>query len=725
MKFKLQRKEDVWQAIRRRGKEIASKLKDNEIFQSPEFANYATRLADFILRKHKLYSLEIVYDTAPDAPIGYTDGKKIFLNTGNRIAAKPKLLERRFKVNMGVLFHECAHKLFLDFKTFHKIIDTLCSGELYGDFSEDLPAEYETALSEIKEVMNSPYRMSLVSLFKSQSNSIDDGHDERTMKQCFPGFIADCITVCGEDMLSSWPTLEKMISDRCTEYEIYDLLILQYAKHGHYKTGKGTSEEEAYLAKMQEIEPIIDEALLEHNYASRWNCVNRIMLFLWPTIRDHFPKNPQNQQSDPSSQSGSGSSSGGSSGNGSGGQGSQSGNPGSSGSASQPQGQSANGNSTSANPNHGENGDETEEPGSDGSNPPPPSPEEVEAAMNAMIQQLQQSRHVAPAPVNEDGEAIDPSQINSSTAPNTSADGMAQIMQSLSESKAAKQIQQELDKAQMEAIRNMNLPLIHKHVPVRIIRHNPQDEVKYKKISEEIAPVVRNLTKQMLDLFREYNEECVQHHKRFGPMIEATEAYRPDRAFFAKKKLPEDLPDMALCILIDQSPSMYGKKLKTGIKTAILLEQFANNVGIPLMIAGHHASQQGVQLQIYTDYISAMRERDKYTLAGISTGGWGNRDGLPIRLCCELLEQRTEKVKLMVIISDGSPADDNYRGEEARKDISDTVNQFRRKGLTIYGAAIDDDRDIIQEIYGKGFLSIDNLDLLPKTLVRLVRQNII
>ena len=74
------------------------------------------------------------------------------------------------------------------------------------------------------------------------------------------------------------------------------------------------------------------------------------------------------------------------------------------------------------------------------------------------------------------------------------------------------------------------------------------------------------------------------------------------------------------------------------------------------------------------------------------------------------------------MISDGSPNDTGYRGEEARKDISDTVSQFRRKGMLIYGAAIDEDREIIQSIYGQGFLSIENLDLLPRTLVRLVKQ---
>ena len=696
MKFKLRSKEDVWQAIRRRGKEIAGKLKDKDIFSSPEFFSYASKLADFILRNHKLYSLKIGYDTEQNAPIGYTDGKMIYINAGCDLVSKPKLLERRFKTLMGVLFHECAHKLFSSFTTLHQIMDTMTAGKLYGDMPDNLPPEYQTALSEIIDVLASPYRNGLVSIFKSQGNSIDDGHDELLMKRCFPGFIADCITVTGETMVANWPTLNDLIDRRCSDYQIYDLLILEYAKYGFYKVGESTPEVEAYLEKMKEIEPIIDTAMLEDNYGLRWNYINQIMLFLWPTIRDRFPKDPQNQPSSGQS-SNTGSGSGGSGG-------------------------SSNGSNPSSGPSS--SGGASGASGNDNAGTPPPPPEDVEAALNELAQQKQQATQIAPAPVNGDGDAVDPSQINTSaTPPSSSAGAIDQIVQNLSEQEAANQIQKELDKEQMDAIRNMNLPLVHKDVPFRVIRHNPQNELKYKEISNEIAPLVRSLSKQMLDLFRELNAEYIQHHRRFGPIIEASSAYRPDRAFFAKKKLPEDYPDMAVCVLIDQSGSMCGRKLESAIKTAILLEQFADNLGIPLMVAGHDVWHR-VNLRIFSDFVSATTQADKYSLAGITDGGC-NRDGLPIRLCCEMLEQRPERVRLMVIISDGSPSDDDYSGEEARKDISDTVNHFRRKGLTIYGAAIDDDKDVIQDIYGKGFLSIDNLDLLPKTLVRLVRQNII
>lgn len=705
MKFTLRSKEDVWQAIRRRGKELASKLKDREIFTSAEFANYATRLADFILRNHKLYSLEICYDTNDAATVAYTDGKKIVLNTGNSLARHPKLLERRFKVNMGILFHEVAHKLFIDFKVHNKIMDTLLSGQLFGDFPDQLSAEQDAALAEIRDVMASPYCMALTKLFSHISNCVNDGHDENAMKRCFTGFIPDCITTAGEVQMECAPYLAEAIGSRASDYSIYSSLILSFAKYGSYKV-LDVPEEQPYLDKMQEVEPIIDAALLEDDYALRWNHINSIVLFLWPCVRDKFPKNPQNQQVQQSSQSGLPSQGGSSSGSSSSGQPSSSGN-----------------NQTSSGCNQ-QSSEETSQltPGSASA----PSPEEVASELEEAAQQVQQSMSAAPAPVNGTGSAVATSQIANNPSPSvqSGSEGLAQITQALGEEKAASQVQKELDQAQMEAIRNCNVPLVHKNVKCRVIRHNTPDEQKYKQISTEIASLVRNLSKQMLDLFRELNTQSVQHHRKYGPIIEATEAYRPDGTFFAKKKLPMDLPDMALCVLIDQSGSMYGTKLEAATKTAILLEQFANNIGVPLMVAGHDVSGSGVRLRIFTDFVSAMSEKDKYSLAGIESGGC-NRDGLPIRLCCELLEQRPEKIRLMVVISDGSPYDTGYSGKEAMKDISDTVKEFRKKGLEIYGAAIDDDREIIQSIYGKNFLSITNLEMLPKTLVRLVRQRIV
>lgn len=705
-KLKLASKEDIRLAIRKRGAEIAANMTDEEIYRSAEFISYATRLADFILRNHRLYSLDIQYINDPAAYVAYTDGKKIVWNTGNAIAKAPKLLERRFKVNMGILFHECSHKLFLDFTAFHKIMRKLEKGSFVGTFQTNGDPKLETAYQEIQDVFSGPYQGALIQVYSDICNCIDDGHDEAVMKRCFPGFIAECIIAAGEVQMETAQTLNKLISDRRDAYEIYSFLILQYAKYGYYKIEENTPETESFMEVMSDIEPIIDTALQTDPLKERWNSINQILLYLWPFLREKFPKNNQQQQNQNGS---SGSTSG-----------SQSGQGGSSGGSGGAQGGQCSGApSFSQNGSSGQNGD----PSGQQSVQEQSLPQQLKQQLEQLAQAAKAALNANPAPVNGTGNGIDPSAIQNGGMNPGSGNDAGMLAQAIAQAQAQASIQNELDKSQMEAIRNMNIPLIHKNITPTIIRHNPTNEKEYRKISKEMAPVVRNLVKEMQALLRELNEEMVQHHRRFGPIIEASEAYRVDNAFFAKKKLPADLPNMALCVLIDQSGSMSGTKLQCATKTAIMLEQFASELGIPTMIAGHNVSDD-VNLRIFTDFVSAMTNEDRYALAGIESGGC-NRDGLPLRICADLLAQRNEEVRLMIVISDGAPNDTGYRGKDARKDISDTVKEFRRKGLLIYGAAIDDDREVIQEIYGKGFLSIQDLASLPKTLVRLVRQQMV
>lgn len=714
--LKLHSKEGIRAAIRRRGNEIAAQMTDKQFFTSSEFSAYATKLADFLLRKHRLYSLDIQYDTGENAPVAYTDGKKIFWNVGNPLAAFPKLLERRFKVNMGILFHECGHKLFLDFAFSNRALDSIAAGKLIGSFPDD-PA-YASDIEELKKAAATPgYSMAIASIYANISNIISDGHDESVMKRKFPGFIAECIDVAGEVQQETSRSLDKMLDEGLDPYPIYCSLMLQYAKFGTYKVEKSTSFTEAYLTEMSKVESLIDSALLTDEYKDRWQYINALVVFLWPCLKKHFPEKPP--QSNGSSQDSSPAQGQGQSGNGNNGQGGSGGSQnGQSSDGSQNQAGSDSSNSASQDAQRG-----TSQGASDADQTP--TPEQLQQALEAMAEEVRQAMNAAPAPVNCNDKAVT-GKDSAATDPAPNAGGLAKLLQSMTEKQAIESVQKELDKIQMDLIRNCNLPLVHQQVDTNFRRHIKPNKFVYDDIARDVTPIARNLISQMLAMFRELNEECLQRHKRFGPIIEATESYRPDNAFFAKKKLPDDYPDMAICLLLDKSGSMgSGGKIYHAQRTAILLEKFANGIGVPIMIAGHSARwHDGCELCIYTDFASAKEEEDRYSLGSITSGGC-NRDGLALRICAEMLSKRPERVKLLVSISDGAPSHNDYGGEAARKDISDVAKEYRRKGLLIYGAAIDEDKEVIEEIYGKGFLSIQDLTSLPKTLVRLVRQQIV
>lgn len=69
-----------------------------------------------------------------------------------------------------------------------------------------------------------------------------------------------------------------------------------------------------------------------------------------------------------------------------------------------------------------------------------------------------------------------------------------------------------------------------------------------------------------------------------------------------------------------------------------------------------------------------------------------NRDGI-------------DRTSLDLSINDGQPNDDGYSGSAAEADLRGIKMEFSRKGVDIFAAAIGDDKEKIERIYGSGFHS--------------------
>ena len=85
------------------------------------------------------------------------------------------------------------------------------------------------------------------------------------------------------------------------------------------------------------------------------------------------------------------------------------------------------------------------------------------------------------------------------------------------------------------------------------------------------------------------------------------------------------------------------------------------------------------------------------------------------------LMTRPELCKLLFIISDGQPAGyGGYYGTSAEADLRGIKAEYEKKGLTLFAAAIGDDKDNIKRIYGDGFIDISNLNKLPVNLGKIL-----
>ena len=272
----------------------------------------------------------------------------------------------------------------------------------------------------------------------------------------------------------------------------------------------------------------------------------------------------------------------------------------------------------------------------------------------------------------------------------------------------------------------------HRGRPIFVRRtHEPtaSDISKYERVLKVVKPYSIQAQRRIVPLLEELRSGSVERHRPFGRTVESKDGYRPDGKFFSKIKLPQDLPDMAIAILVDQSGSMHGARLDQAQKAAVLLDDFATSIGIPALVVGHNthnASKDRVEGTAL--YLHALFERvsnkDKARLVMMKADG-SNRDGMALNAVSEILAKRPEEYKILIIISDGLPNSQDYGGELAEQDIRNIVAAAKRKGVQTFAAAIGSSKENIRRIYGEGFLDITDLSTLPRNLLKSISKRII
>ena len=298
------------------------------------------------------------------------------------------------------------------------------------------------------------------------------------------------------------------------------------------------------------------------------------------------------------------------------------------------------------------------------------------------------------------------------------------IKQEIAKEQAEKEIEEQQTQSMNARIQAVNMASSHKGVPLKLQRDtNSGNEQFYCQIMGEVGAYSKQLQRLILELLHDRKSGGTIRHKPYGNSLEIRDLYRPDALCYSRKKLPQEIPDMAISVLVDNSGSMSGERISTAVTAAVLLYDFATSIGIPVCVAGHTASGDGVTYITFADY-EKVSDRDRYRICDMKPLSC-NRDGMAINIAADLLAKRPEEVKLLFIISDGQPNDREYGGEEAAKDIQSIIRRYRNQGVETIAAGIGDDRDMIRPIYGDSYLDIADLKKLPKAAAELVQRRVI
>lgn len=258
--------------------------------------------------------------------------------------------------------------------------------------------------------------------------------------------------------------------------------------------------------------------------------------------------------------------------------------------------------------------------------------------------------------------------------------------------------------------------------------HRPESTLEnkeeYNKIVKEIMPVIEELVRKTKPLLE--NKVSVERNKSriYGTKFHPEKLASPDLKFFSSKATPEEEPSLAVVLRIDESASMNAfSRLDFARKAAIAVYEFCLRCNIPISIYGDTADSSRMEQMSLYSYIDwdGPELDDKYTLMQIR-GRSNNRDGMVLRILSDKLMETSQKTKLLITISDGQPkAMPDYTGAIASSDMKNVISEFSRKGVTFLSAAIGQDKETIENIYGQErFMDITELNSLSYQLVKFI-----
>lgn len=736
--------------VKQRLNEKRSKITDRQFFSSRILAGHFEDLAAAQTRRYH-YNRRVrvnLYWKPKDSFLAATDNTFIRINSGNPMVTKVKGRENRYQIVCGMFAHELGHVLYTDFLASQTHTNYLERYKWYP-----YPPDLKTATDAGNErafwdyVKADPKNLEAVKFIAHQiSNVIEDGYIENRMLTNFPGTLGYGLEKLRERHFESIGTVTQLIEQEDDGskhiFESILQLILSYAKFGEIKYGDEPLSDERIQTVFKLI-PDIDSALLNKSGKERLSVVNLILVRCWEHIEEFCEICKQRQED--AAAAGSSASiaetmseilqsiAGGSEI----GQGNSTPIPEASGGSEtlatagsraktqEDAEESSAQTETEKEENPSESGETSPEApemeGSfDGSGTGSGKQEVSESEGGRIPHQQSESLSEPLGGTTEKNDTYEREHYDKAAA------DIERILDKMAEKAACEQLENERIQELNDVAQSISYGNIHAGVNIRINRISSVDEElmeQYDMISAPLLNISRQLQKSLVKQLKENRRGGKQTGLIMGRRLDAHALCRNDGKVFYKNSLPNEIPELAVGLLLDESGSMCSCDRCTYARaSAIILYDFCQSLDIPVMVYGHSTGYDTVELYSYAEFESYDRD-DKYRLMDISARG-SNRDGAALRFVAEQLSKRPEAVKILILVSDGQPADSGYGGSAAEEDLRGIKQEYQRKSILFVAAAIGNDKQNIERIYGDSFLDITDLNQLPTKLTNVVKRHI-
>ncbi len=184
--------------------------------------------------------------------------------------------------------------------------------------------------------------------------------------------------------------------------------------------------------------------------------------------------------------------------------------------------------------------------------------------------------------------------------------------------------------------------------------------------------------------------------------------------------------DLAVVVLLDLSEST-NETIQGSDKSVLQLTKEAcalvataiNGIGDPFAIHGFASDgRHDVHYYRFKDFNQHFDDEAKSCLAGMQ-GGLSTRMGAAMRHAGQHLLRQPERKKLLLLVTDGEPADIDERDpQHLRHDTKKAVEELYTKGIMTYCLTLDPDADnYVKRIFGSNnYTIVDHVNRLPEKL---------
>jgi len=735
-------------------------VRDRQLFTSPAMAAHLADIAAAQTRRYhfsRRVRVKITWEPKNERFVAATDNDLVHINAGHPMVTKNKDRTVRYNIILGLFTHELGHILYTDFLMLQTYQLKMRAENWYPEkpiLRNTGEERHEAELWNYAK-QDAAKKASVLRMAHHISNVLEDGYTESKMLDRYPGKLGMSLKGFRNQRFDDCPTLAQLIEAEEDPGGHIWLTILQlmlsYVLWGEIKYGDEPLSDERVQVVFSLL-PELDRALMNADPKERWRVTNTILIRCWSYIKDFLEMAAE--LAEPGEESSAGdilsellSKLAGTSREGTGDSTPIKETPGSTHSPSSAEKRTA----TAALAASGdEQSEETETNETSAAQECEASPEQEDASATAAGSEPgddtnESSDTSGPADIQpvtaEEGGRLPSTHTTEVSAPVGGSiqrddeyegggytDAAADI-ERVVEQMAEKSVHTTLEKertSELNALANeIAYGDIHTGVKITIRRIADVDEERkeqYRAAAPELLKISKALQSSICQQLRDKRRGGKQTNLYSGRKLHIPALPRNDGKAFYNKKLPNETPELAIALLLDESGSMsWSDRASYARATAVILYDFCQSLGIPIMVYGHSADR-GVDLYSYAEF-DAIDSDDRYRMMDISARS-NNRDGAALRYVMEQLAKRREDIKLLILVSDGQPADHGYHGTAAEADLRGVKKDCERKGVLLVAAAIGDDKENIERIFGDSFLDITDLGKMPQKLTQVVKRHI-